>query len=93
VRYYDDRVTHALPVAELFDVRQLRLVEAEAPPLPREDAAARDRVWAEAVAAAKPNLFDGPVAACAGVRPTVRRCFCRPNGQVDSARGRGSGRR
>lgn len=54
-------------MAEVFEVRRIRLQETGAPPLSRADAAARDRVWQEKVTA-NPSLFDGPVAACAGVR-------------------------
>ncbi|MGW3826580.1 NUDIX hydrolase [Streptomyces sp. NPDC005071] len=51
---------------DLFDVRQLHLTETEVPPLSPEDESARDRAWDRAVQA-NPNLFDGPVAACAGL--------------------------
>ncbi|MGR8010170.1 hypothetical protein [Streptomyces hypolithicus] len=51
---------------DLFDVHQLHLTEAEAPPLSPEDESARDRVWDKAVQA-NPTLFDGPVVACAGL--------------------------
>ncbi|WP_282090672.1 NUDIX hydrolase [Streptomyces tendae] len=49
---------------DLFDVEQLLLTEAAEPPLPPQDAAARDRVWDMAVKA-NPTLFDGPAVACA----------------------------
>ncbi|MGW6503877.1 NUDIX domain-containing protein [Nonomuraea angiospora] len=51
---------------DLFEVRQLRLTEVEAPRLSSGEELARDRVWIEAVKA-NPSLFDGPVVACAGV--------------------------
>ncbi|GII76608.1 hypothetical protein Sru01_15900 [Sphaerisporangium rufum] len=51
---------------DLFEVDRLRLTEVEAPRLSSDDAAARDRVWDEAVRA-NPSLFDGPVVACAGL--------------------------
>ncbi|MFR9673298.1 NUDIX hydrolase [Streptomyces sp. TR06-5] len=52
--------------AEVLDVRHLRLTEVPEPHLPPAERAARDRVWDEA-ARANPRLFDGPVAACAGL--------------------------
>jgi 8-oxo-dGTP pyrophosphatase MutT (NUDIX family) len=51
---------------DLFDVERLLLTEAAEPPLPPQDAAARDRVWGMAVKA-NPALFDGPVVACGGL--------------------------
>lgn len=51
---------------ELLDVHQLRLVEAAAPAVSSDDRLAMDRTWDETVRA-NPNLFDGPVAACAGL--------------------------
>ncbi|MEU0572299.1 NUDIX hydrolase [Nonomuraea sp. NPDC005983] len=51
---------------ELMDVRRLRLVEAAAPAISPEDRLAMNRVWEETVQA-NPSLFDGPVAACAGL--------------------------
>ncbi|MEW1722595.1 NUDIX domain-containing protein [Streptomyces sp. NPDC093109] len=51
---------------DLFDVERLCLVESEAPPLSPADESARDRAWDRAVQA-NPSLFDGPVAACAGL--------------------------
>ncbi|MGW2048457.1 NUDIX domain-containing protein [Streptomyces sp. NPDC001858] len=50
---------------DLFDAPRLRLVEAAPPRLSPADEAARDRVWRQAVEA-NPDLFDGPVVACAG---------------------------
>ncbi|MCO5973345.1 hypothetical protein NDW01_33590 [Actinoallomurus sp. WRP6H-15] len=41
-------------------------MEVEAPQLSLEEQHARDRVW-EAAVEANPCLFDGPVAACAGL--------------------------
>ncbi|MEV7525609.1 NUDIX domain-containing protein [Streptomyces sp. NPDC091371] len=62
------RVTKTPPSGvELFDVHHLRLAEGEAPELPPEHVAARDRVWDTAVRA-NPTLFDGPVVACAELR-------------------------
>ncbi|MYY13326.1 NUDIX domain-containing protein [Streptomyces sp. SID4919] len=52
---------------DLFDVERLHPTEVQAPPLSPEDEAARDRVWDSKVKA-NPNFFDGPVAACAGLR-------------------------
>ncbi|MEW1866823.1 MULTISPECIES: NUDIX hydrolase [Streptomyces] len=52
---------------DLFDVEQLLLTEAAEPPLPPQDAEARDRVWDMAVRA-NPSLFDGPVVACGGLK-------------------------
>ncbi|MGW1528067.1 NUDIX hydrolase [Streptomyces sp. NPDC002159] len=51
---------------DLLDVRSIRFVETAAPWLSCEEQAALDRVWEDAVQA-NPNLFDGPVAACAGL--------------------------
>jgi 8-oxo-dGTP pyrophosphatase MutT (NUDIX family) len=51
---------------ELLDVHRLRFVEAAPPWLSPADRSALDRVWDEAVRA-NPSLFDGPVAACAGL--------------------------
>ncbi|WP_331762428.1 NUDIX domain-containing protein (plasmid) [Streptomyces sp. NBC_01527] len=61
-------MTETLPPAgiDLFDVRRLHLTETAVAPLSSEDEAARDRVWDRAVQA-NPTLFDGPVAACAGL--------------------------
>ncbi|GHC67615.1 NUDIX hydrolase [Streptomyces flavofungini] len=53
---------------ELFDVHRVRLVETPAPELPPWERLAMDRVWDEAVRA-NPSLFDGPVAAGAGLAP------------------------
>jgi hypothetical protein len=52
---------------DLFDVRWLRLTEAEPPRLSAADIVARDRAWDKAVQA-NPSLFDGPAVACAGTR-------------------------
>lgn len=54
---------------DLFEVERLLLTEAAEPPLPPQDAEARDRVWDKAVRA-NPTLFDGPVVACAGLEQT-----------------------
>ncbi|WJV44353.1 NUDIX hydrolase [Streptomyces flavofungini] len=54
------------PGVELLDVRRVRLVEAAAPEPPPWERLAMDRLWDEAVLA-NPSLFDGPVAACAGL--------------------------
>lgn len=51
---------------ELHRAARLRLVQAPAPALPPGERLAMDRVWEEAVRA-NPRLFDGPVAACAGL--------------------------
>ncbi|MEU6494291.1 NUDIX domain-containing protein [Streptomyces sp. NPDC046984] len=51
---------------DLLDVRSIRFVETAAPWLSSEERSALDRVWEDAVRA-NPNLFDGPVAACAGL--------------------------
>ncbi|WP_338676015.1 NUDIX domain-containing protein [Streptomyces sp. SCSIO 30461] len=61
-------MTETLPPAgiDLFDVERLLLAEAAEPPLPPQDAEARDRVWDTAVRA-NPTLFDGPVVACGGL--------------------------
>lgn len=66
--FYDGPVTETLPPVgiDLFDVERLLLTEAAEPPLPPQDAEARDRVWDMAVRA-NPALFDGPVAACGGL--------------------------
>jgi 8-oxo-dGTP pyrophosphatase MutT (NUDIX family) len=48
---------------DFLDVERLLLREATEPPLPPEDAEARDRVWDMAVKA-NPTLFDGPAVAC-----------------------------
>ncbi|AOP48082.1 NUDIX hydrolase [Streptomyces lydicus] len=56
------------PGVGLLAVRRLRLVEAAAPPVPPEEQRAMHRAWDEAVHA-NPSLFDGPVAACAGLAP------------------------
>ncbi|MER5305472.1 NUDIX hydrolase [Streptomyces lasiicapitis] len=49
-----------------MDVRRIRLVETPAPQPPPGERLAMDRAWDEAVRA-NPSLFDGPVAACAGL--------------------------
>ncbi|WP_329046734.1 NUDIX domain-containing protein [Streptomyces sp. NBC_01422] len=54
---------------DLFDVERLWLTEADEPPLPPRDAAARDQVWDMAVRA-NAALFDGPAVACGGVEWT-----------------------
>ncbi|MBG0818693.1 NUDIX domain-containing protein [Planomonospora sp. ID82291] len=60
-------MTETPPVGvELFGVHRLRLTEVAAPRLSPEDELARDRVW-DAAVQANPNLFDGPVVACAGL--------------------------
>ncbi|WAX80128.1 NUDIX domain-containing protein [Streptomyces sp. KMM 9044] len=61
-------MSERLPPAcvDLFDVERLLLTEAAEPPLPPQDAEARDRVWNMAVRA-NPALFDGPVVACGGL--------------------------
>ncbi|GAA2666638.1 DNA mismatch repair protein MutT [Streptomyces aculeolatus] len=67
-RFYDEPVTATLPPVgiDILDVEQLVLAEVEEPPLPLQDAEARDRVWEKAVRA-NPALFDGPVVACGGL--------------------------
>ncbi|GGW73191.1 DNA mismatch repair protein MutT [Streptomyces griseoloalbus] len=50
-------------------MERLLLAEAAEPPLPPQDAEARDRVWDMAVRA-NPTLFDGPVVACGGLELT-----------------------
>lgn len=57
---------------DLFDAERLLLTEAAEPPLPPEEAEARDRVWDMAVRA-NPSLFDGPVVACGGLERAGRR--------------------
>ncbi|MFD1535591.1 NUDIX hydrolase [Nonomuraea guangzhouensis] len=52
--------------ASLLEVRRLRLIEDAAPRVPPAERVAMDRLWEEAVQA-NPCLFDGPVAACAGL--------------------------
>ncbi|MFD5425524.1 NUDIX domain-containing protein [Streptomyces sp. NPDC127084] len=61
-------MTETLPLVgiDLFDAERLLLVESAEPPLPPQDAEARDRVWDIAVRA-NPTLFDGPVVACGGL--------------------------
>ncbi|MEJ8655007.1 NUDIX domain-containing protein [Streptomyces sp. MS1.AVA.4] len=61
-------MTETLPPVgvDLFEVERLLLAEAAEPPLPSQDAEARDRVWGMAVRA-NPALFDGPVVACTGL--------------------------
>ncbi|EPH45116.1 NUDIX hydrolase [Streptomyces aurantiacus] len=54
------------PSVDLLDVRRIRLVETPAPQPPPGEQLAMDRAWDEAVRA-NPSLFDGPVAACAGL--------------------------
>ncbi|WP_399946539.1 NUDIX hydrolase [Streptomyces sp. BBFR25] len=54
---------------DLFDVERLLLTEAAEPPLPPQDATARDRVWDTAVKA-NPVLFDGPAVACGELERT-----------------------
>ncbi|MEV3872731.1 NUDIX domain-containing protein [Streptomyces sp. NPDC049906] len=64
-------MTHHAPPAtgpEFFVVDRVRLAEVAPPVLPPALVAARDRVWEEAVRA-NPELFDGPVVACAGLAP------------------------
>ncbi|MHA5047652.1 NUDIX domain-containing protein [Streptomyces sp. SD15] len=51
---------------ELLEFHRLRLVETAAPLVSPEDLAAMNRVW-DAARQANPRLFDGPVAACAGL--------------------------
>ncbi|GAA5065331.1 hypothetical protein GCM10023259_057570 [Thermocatellispora tengchongensis] len=51
---------------EFLQPGRLRLVEAPAPRPSPQERAAMDQVWEEAVRA-NPCLFDGPVAACAGL--------------------------
>lgn len=70
-RFYDGPVTETLPPTgiDLFDVERLLLTEAAEPPLPPQDAEARDRAWDMAVRA-NPTLFDGPVVACGGLERT-----------------------
>ncbi|MEU2428428.1 NUDIX domain-containing protein [Streptomyces sp. NPDC007861] len=64
-------MTETLPPVsiDLFDVERLLLIEAAEPPLPPQDAEARDRLWDMAVRA-NPTLFDGPVVACGGLERT-----------------------
>ncbi len=64
-------MTETLPPVgiDLFDVERLLLTEAVEPPLPPQDAAARDRVWDMAVKA-NPTLFDGPAVACGELERT-----------------------
>ncbi|MFF4323758.1 NUDIX hydrolase [Streptomyces sp. NPDC001568] len=58
------------PTVDLFfDVERLQLTEGKEPRLSPADEAARDRVWEKAVQA-NPDLFDGPVVACAGLERT-----------------------
>ncbi|MEU4835233.1 NUDIX domain-containing protein [Streptosporangium sp. NPDC023615] len=52
--------------AELLEIRRLRLVETAVPRVPSDELAAMNRAWDEAVRS-NPSLFDGPVAACAGM--------------------------
>lgn len=52
---------------DLLEVRGLRLVEVDAPPVPPAHQVARDAVWDAAVRANPSGLFDGPVVVCAGV--------------------------
>ncbi|WP_327325640.1 NUDIX hydrolase [Streptomyces sp. NBC_01210] len=52
---------------ELFDADRLRLVEAPPPRLSPEDRRAMDDAW-DAAVLANPALFDGPVAACTGLK-------------------------
>ncbi|GAA1520806.1 NUDIX hydrolase [Sphaerisporangium rubeum] len=72
--FYDESMAETLPQAgiDLFDVDRLVLAEAAEPPLPPEDAKARDRVWDSAVRA-NPALFDGPVVAIRGLEWISRR--------------------
>ncbi|MEU6346263.1 NUDIX domain-containing protein [Streptomyces sp. NPDC046977] len=51
---------------DFLDVRNLRLIQGAAPVLSPEHQVARDRVW-DAALAGNPDLFDGPVVACAGL--------------------------
>ncbi|SFY44319.1 NUDIX domain-containing protein (plasmid) [Streptomyces atratus] len=64
-------MTETLPPVgiDLFDVERLLLTEVAEPPLPSDDAEARDRAWERAVRA-NPALFDGPVVACGGLERT-----------------------
>jgi 8-oxo-dGTP pyrophosphatase MutT (NUDIX family) len=65
VRPYTDLVIESPPsVVDLWHPRQVRLREVRPPELSPEEEAARDRVWDKAVRA-NPDLFDGPVVACA----------------------------
>ncbi|MFJ3979219.1 NUDIX hydrolase [Streptomyces sp. NPDC090021] len=58
------------PAVDLFlGVERLQLTEGEEPRLSPADEAARDHVWEKAVQA-NPDLFDGPVVACAGLEHT-----------------------
>ncbi|MFJ8547151.1 NUDIX domain-containing protein [Streptomyces sp. NPDC093586] len=61
-------MTETLPPVgiDLFDVERLVLTEGMEPPLPPQDAEARDQVWDMAVKA-NPALFDGPAVACRGL--------------------------
>ncbi|MFD9354692.1 NUDIX domain-containing protein [Streptomyces sp. NPDC060031] len=67
-------MTETLPPrgVDLFGVGRLHLAEVEAPPLSPGDEWVRDRVWDRAVQA-NPNLFDGPVVACARLEWTEPR--------------------
>ncbi|MFJ5122385.1 GNAT family N-acetyltransferase [Kitasatospora sp. NPDC088548] len=51
------------PAVELFDARQLELVETAAPALSVEERVTMDRIWARETAE-NPALFDGPAIAC-----------------------------
>lgn len=55
------------PQVRMFAVRSLSLIEVPAPVPAAWEQAAMDEVWAKAVEA-NPALFDGPIAACAGLR-------------------------
>lgn len=65
---------------DLFDVERLWLTEADEPPLPPRDAAARDQVWDMAVRA-NAALFDGPAVAC-GEWSGLARASCASPGCV-----------
>ncbi|ANZ14105.1 NUDIX hydrolase [Streptomyces noursei ATCC 11455] len=51
---------------EVLEVRRVRLVEVAAPELSEDERLVMDRAWSAAVRA-NPSLFDGPVAASAGL--------------------------
>ncbi len=58
--------TPSPPDVALHHLEHLLLTQAEAPQLSREDEAARDRAWHQALRH-NPRLFDGPAAACAAM--------------------------
>ncbi|MEV6955211.1 NUDIX hydrolase [Streptomyces sp. NPDC051183] len=70
-------MTETLPSfgLELFDVDRIRLKEVSEPPLSASAQAARDRVWDLAVEA-NPDLFDGPVVACAELKQAAPSVLC-----------------